>query len=275
MSRKPITGAIVTGASAGIGRELVRQLATHKQLPDLTIVATARRADRLHDLEQELPPGKILPFPADLASEVDRAALFEFALKHLPQLDLVVNNAGLGAYGPFEKMSPTKIREIINVDFDALADLTARAICVMKPQRSGQIVEISSILGEVGLPYSAAYVAAKHAVNGLVKSIRYELAGTGVSVWAACPGQTVSEFRQIAGAGHASQNGKSAEPVEKVVASIVKAIVAGQNRALYYPTWKPWTIAQIARLSPRLWDAMMIRYGRQIASEDLGPDGQS
>ncbi|MFM7593724.1 MAG: SDR family NAD(P)-dependent oxidoreductase [Isosphaeraceae bacterium] len=272
MSRKPIIGAIVTGASAGIGRELVRQLATHKQLPDLTIVATARRADRLHELEQSLPPAKILPFPADLTNETDRAALFEFALKHLPQLDLVVNNAGLGAYGPFEKMNPTKIHEIFAVDFEAVADLTARAIREMRPRGSGQIVQISSILGEVGLPYSAAYVAAKHAVNGLVKSVRYELACSGISLWAACPGQTVSEFRQIAGSGHASQNGKSAEPVEKVVASLVKAIVAHQKRALFYPTWKPWTIAHLARISPRLWDFLMIRYGRQIASEDIGPE---
>lgn len=271
MPRPEITGAIITGASAGIGRELVRQLVSHPALKNLSVVVTARRADRLQELEASLPPGRIHVFPADLFSVRDRAALFEFALAMLPRLDLVVNNAGLGAYGPFETMSPEKIRSIFAVDFEALADLTARAIRDMKPRGYGQIVQVSSILGEVGLPYSAAYVAAKHAVNGLVKSLHYELVGSGVSVWAACPGQTVSEFRQTAGQGNASQKGRHAEPTEKVVAGIVRGIVRHQPKALYYPTWNPWMIAQLARISPRFWDFIMVRYGRQIARDDLGP----
>ena len=68
----------------------------------------------------------------------------------------------------------------------------------MKERGAGQILQISSVLGFIGLRDSAVYVASKHAVNGLVKSLRYELWGTGVRVWAACPGRTQSEFRQVA-----------------------------------------------------------------------------
>ena len=68
----------------------------------------------------------------------------------------------------------------------------------MKARGTGQILQISSVLGFIGLRDSAVYVASKHAVNGLVKSLRYELWGTGVRVWAACPGRTESEFRQVA-----------------------------------------------------------------------------
>ena len=68
----------------------------------------------------------------------------------------------------------------------------------MKSRGTGQILQISSVLGFIGLRDSAVYVASKHAVNGFVKSLAYELRGTGVRVWAACPGRTESEFRQVA-----------------------------------------------------------------------------
>ena len=91
----------------------------------------------------------------------------------------------------------------------------------MKGRKSGQIVQISSILGFVGIPYSAVYVATKHAVNGLVKSLRYELRGSGVRVWAACPGQTESEFVSVAmglpdGGGRVAKG----EPTAKIVRNI-------------------------------------------------------
>ena len=83
----------------------------------------------------------------------------------------------------------------------ALIDLSQKAARHMKDRGAGQILQISSVLGFVGIAESAVYVASKHAVNGLVKSLRYELAGTGVRVWAACPGRTVSEFSEVAGRG--------------------------------------------------------------------------
>lgn len=272
MPNNTIKSAIVTGASSGIGRELVRQLVAHPSLPDIRIVATARRLDRLEELVRELPPGKVLPFAADLGQPQDRANLWNWSCETLGSVDLLVNNAGLGAYGPFQSMDEAQIRQVFAVDVEAVIDLTARALKTMVPAGSGQIVQISSVLGEVGLPYSAAYVAAKHAVNGLVKSIRYEIAGSGVHVWAACPGQTASEFRQTAGQGYAPSQGRGTEPTEKVVAGIVRGIVRGYPRALMYPTWNPWLFAQIARISPKLWDLIMVRYGRQFARDDLGPN---
>lgn len=261
--------AIVTGASSGIGRELVRQLAGHKLLPDLNIIATARRLERLEELANCFPAGRVIPFAADLARPEDRHALMEFARQQSGSLDLLINNAGFGTYCKFENSDLPTIQAILAVDVEAVLDLTAQALAWMKPVGRGQIVQISSILGEVGLPYSATYVAAKHAINGLVKSLRPELAGTGVKVWAACPGRTESEFRQIAGKGQSSTRGEYADPTEKVVAAMVKAILRGEKKAFFYPAWKPWTIAHIAWLCPALWDWIMTRYGQKIASEDL------
>ncbi len=265
-----IRTAIVTGASAGIGRELVRQLASHPKLAEIQIIATARRGDRLDSLAAEFPAGRVLPYVADITDPAQRKALMEWARERFDRLDLIVNNAGAGTYAEFEKTQPEAVRNLIALDVEAVIDLTARAIEWMKPAGKGQIVQVSSILGEVGLPYSAVYVAAKHAVNGLVKSVRYELAGSGVSVWAACPGQTVSEFRAVAGSGLSNDVGRGAESTEKVVASIVREILRGGRRAQYYPTWQPWTISTVAWAAPWAWDRIMQRYRKTAAAEDLG-----
>ena len=105
----------------------------------------------------------------------------------------------MGNYAEFAEQDPEHIRQIIELNLMALIDLSQKAARHMKSKRSGQILQISSVLGFIGMADSAVYVASKHAVNGLVKSLRYELSGTGVRVWAACPGRTVSEFSEVAG----------------------------------------------------------------------------
>ena len=135
----------------------------------------------------------------DLADPGFRQALWERAQALPGGVDLLVNNAGLGNYAEFTEQDPAAIRQIIELNLMALIDLSQKAARHMKARGAGQILQISSVLGFVGIGDSAVYVASKHAVNGLVKSLRYELAGTGVRVWAACPGRTVSEFSAAAG----------------------------------------------------------------------------
>src|SRR5262249_58807193 len=101
--------------------------------------------------------------------------------------------AGMGNYAELSEQDPEAIRRIFEVNVMALMDLTQRAARYMRERGSGQILQISSVLGFIGLPYSTAYVASKHTINDLVKSLHYELRGTGVRVWAACPGRTESE----------------------------------------------------------------------------------
>lgn len=272
MTKRPgtVRTAIVTGASSGIGRELVRQLVLHPKLPDIQVIATARRADRLDSLAAELPEGRVLPYVADMTDDAQRQALMGWARERFEFLDLLVNNAGAGTYAEFEKTPAEAIRNLIALDVEAVIDLSARAIEWMKPAGKGQVVQVSSILGEVGLPYSAVYVAAKHAVNGLVKSVRYELAGSGVSIWAASPGQTVSEFRTVAGSGRTSSVGRGAEPTEKVVAGIVREILRGGRRPMFYPTWQPWAISYLAWAAPWIWNSVMMNYRKTAAKHDLG-----
>ena len=251
-----ICNALVTGASSGIGRELVRQLVRDR---GMTVLATARRRDRLESLSSELPPGRVQIFAGDLADPAFRQALWEKAEAMPGGLDLLVNNAGLGNYSELEAQDPEAIRQIFEINVIALIDLTQKAIGYMKGRGTGQILEVSSVLGFIGLRDSAVYVASKHAVNGLVKSLAYELAGTGVRIWAACPGRTESEFRQVA-LGDQAPVGKPShgEPSEKIVRAIVRGI-DGRSRFLL-PSWRAWAIVSLAHWLPGLFDAVMTRW---------------
>jgi short-subunit dehydrogenase len=245
--------ALVTGASAGIGRELVRQLVRDR---GLTVLATARRLDRLEALAAELPEGKVLALAGDLADEAFRDQLWERAERLPDGLDLLINNAAFGHYAEFGEEDPEMIRRMVEVNVLALFDLTRRAVRHMKARGGGEIVQISSSLGFLGLPYSATYVATKHAVNGLVKSLRYELRGTGVRVWAACPNRTESEFHAVAlrRSGEPIRSG-FAEPTERVVRGILRGL--GRRRTFVFPTFLAGSVVRAARWLPRPYDWAM------------------
>ena len=130
----------------------------------------------------------------------------------------------------------------------------------MKARGSGQILQISSVLGFIGIRDSAVYVASKHAVNGLVKSLRYELWGTGVRVWAACPGRTASEFRQVALGDRGGEVGRL--PTGEPTAKIVRAIVRGLDRRSTFvlPSWRAWIVVTVAHWLSAPFDWIMCRW---------------
>jgi uncharacterized protein len=247
--------ALVTGASAGLGREMVRQLVRKR---GMTVLATARRRDRLESLAAELPEGKVWIEPGDLADASFRKSLWERA-EGLPNgVDLLINNAGLGHYSEFAEQDPEAVRQIIDVNVTALMDLTQRALRHMKPRRTGQVVQVSSVLGFIGIPYSATYVASKHAVNGLVKCLRYELRGSGVRVWAACPGRTESEFAQVALSESPKGPMPYGEPTEKVVRSILKGL--DRRDTFLLPTMRAWAPVALSHWLPAPFDWFMDRW---------------
>ena len=150
----------------------------------MTVCATARRLDRLRDLQSELPEGSVRILDGDIADGAFRSRLWEWAEAESGGVDLLINNAGVGHYADFAEQDPAEVRRIVEVNVMAVFDLTQRAIRAMRARGRGEIVEVSSVLGTFGIPYSAAYVASKHAVDGLVKSVRHELRGSGVNLWA-------------------------------------------------------------------------------------------
>jgi len=249
--------AVVTGASSGLGRELARQLVLERAM---TVLATARRVDRLLALSGELPPGRLQLLAGDLTDAGFRQRLWDRAQAMPGGVDLLVNNAGMGNYADFALQDPDAIRQILELNVVALIDLSQKAARHMKMRRTGQILQISSILGFIGIRDSAVYVASKHAVNGLVKSLRYELWGTGVRVWAACPGRTESEFRQVALGERGDEVGRL--PRGEPTAKIARAIVRGLDRrsAFLLPSWRAWAVVSLARWLPAPFDWVMCRW---------------
>ena len=252
-----VGNAVVTGASSGLGRELARQLVQER---GMTVLATARRVDRLLDLAAELPPGRLRALAGDLADAAFRQRLWDQAEAMPGGVALLVNNAGMGNYADFATQDPEAIRRIIELNLIALIDLSQKAARHMKARGAGQILQISSVLGFIGIRDSAVYVASKHAVNGLVKSLRYELWGTGVRVWAACPGRTASEFRQVA---LGERRGEVARlPTGEPTAKIARAIVRGLDRrsAFLLPSWRAWIVVTLAHWLPAPFDWIMCRW---------------
>lgn len=257
--------ALITGASSGIGQELARQLARDH---GMRIVVAARRRDRLEQLAGEFPQGRIQAIDGDLADSSFRDRLWREAESWTGGVDVLVNNAGIGDYSPLETQSLEAIERMIAINVTALIDLTRMAVAPMKARGRGQIVQISSILGFLGIPYSAVYAATKHAVNGLVKSLRYELRGTGVHAWAACPGQTQTEFRIASSGGRISK--PSGEPTEKIVRAIAREIMSGRPRRFLMPSFKAGSIVSAEHWLPRPFDWFMGSWGpKRFAAENL------
>ncbi len=254
----PKGNAVVTGASSGLGRELVRQLVSER---GMTVLATARRLDRLEALAMELGPDRVQIKAGDLADPAFRQTLWDQAEAMPGGIDLLVNNAGVGNYSEFDSQKPEAIRQIIELNVVALIDLTQKAARHMKARGKGQILQISSVLGFIGLRDSAVYVATKHAVNGLVKSLSYELRGTGVRVWAACPGRTESEFRQVA-LGEQADHGAQlphGEPTDQIARAIVRGL--DRRSTFVMPSLRAWAAVTLAHCLPGPFHAVMARWG--------------
>ena len=257
--------ALVTGASSGLGREIVRRLVLDRKM---AVLATARRSDRLATLRDELPPGSVDILGGDLADPGFRERLWAWAEGRSGRVDLLVNNAGLGDYSEFAEQDFDAIRRIFEVNLFALMDLTRRAIRHMRPRGSGQILQISSTLGSVGMPYAAAYVASKHAVDGLVKTIRYELKGTGIRVWAAWPGRIRTEFRSVAMGARRIDHASQGEPVERVARGILRGLDGREGfRA---PTLTARAILSAAYWLPGPFEWFMMRWAAGHFAREIG-----
>ncbi len=186
--------ALVTGASSGIGREIVRQLAQ----AGATVFASARREERLVQLAVEFPNGGVMPIVADLAEAGTGARLVEQVLAQAGRLDLLVNNAGYGELVKTDEQTTEAVARQMQVNFMAVIEATLATIPAMKSQGGGRILNVASIVGHMGLPGISAYVASKHALQGWSEASGYDLKQHNIAVTCLCPGGTDTEFQDHA-----------------------------------------------------------------------------
>lgn len=196
--------ALVTGASAGIGTAFAERFAKD----GYDVILVARRQDRLEELARQLQEQysvQIKVLAADLSKPGDIRSVEKYILDD-SNLEILVNNAGFGAYMPFAQLEPDRAEELINVQVLAVTRLTRAALTGMVARGKGAIINVSSRLAlsaplsSPPLPKRATYAGTKAFINTFTQILANELEGTGVKVQALCPGLVRTEFHQVVGA---------------------------------------------------------------------------
>jgi NAD(P)-dependent dehydrogenase (short-subunit alcohol dehydrogenase family) len=174
---------LVTGSGSGLGRNIAEAvLASGDRL-----VATARDPRRLEDLVKKYGD-QIRTTPLDVADEKAAYEAVRVAEDAFGRLDVVVNNAGYGDIAPFEQLSSERFKALMDTNFYGVVNVTRAALPIMRRQKSGYIIQISSVGGRLARPGSTGYHAAKWAVGGFTESLAQEVAPFGVKVCALEPG---------------------------------------------------------------------------------------
>jgi NAD(P)-dependent dehydrogenase (short-subunit alcohol dehydrogenase family) len=174
---------LITGSASGLGRNIAEAVLASGD----RVVATARDPMRLNDLVKRYGD-QIRTATLDVADENAAQRAVQVALDAFEHLDVVVNNAGYGDIAPFEQLSSERFKAVVDTNFYGVVNVTRAALPVMRKQKRGWILQISSVGGRLALPGSTPYHAAKWAVGGFTESLAQETAPFGVKVCALEPG---------------------------------------------------------------------------------------
>jgi 3-oxoacyl-[acyl-carrier protein] reductase len=179
--------AIVTGASRGIGRAIALELATHGADIIVNYASSSRAAEALVE-EITSAGGQALALQADVSQAEQVDALFNSVMEKCDRIDILVNNAGITRDTLLLRMKPEDWQAVIDLNLTGVFLCTRAVSKIMLKQRSGRIINITSVAGQMGNPGQANYSAAKAGVMGFTKSVAKELASRGITVNAVAPG---------------------------------------------------------------------------------------
>jgi short-subunit dehydrogenase len=218
--------AVVTGASAGIGRALAEQLAAGRA----NLVLTARRTDRLRELSKELAAKNAIQtevFAADLVRPEAPREIHAFTTGKGIEVELLVNNAGFGGFGYFHENAELRLLEMVQVNCSAVVHLTRLYLPAMVNRGHGDILIVSSIAGFQAVPFNSVYAATKAFDLIFAEGIAEEVRSLGVRVCALCPGTTTTEFQEVA--QQPDRIYRAAETPEKVAQVGLEAMASGKS----------------------------------------------
>jgi hypothetical protein len=253
--------ALVTGASSGIGLELATLLARDGH--DLVLVA--RRSDRLEAIAQGLREeygANSTVMARDLAEPDSARVVAQEAEARGFEIDVLVNAAGFGVYGPFDETPIEPELAMIQVNVVALTELTKRLLPAMRRRRRGRILNVASTASFLPGPLMAVYYASKAYVLSFTEALANETAGSGVAVTALCPGPTATEFSKRAGVAESSLfRGPLRLDAKAVALAGYRGMMRG--RRVVIPGFGNKLVVQALRLAPRRLVAEMARRVQQ------------
>jgi short-subunit dehydrogenase len=256
---------LITGASSGIGRCLAEQAAAR----GANIALAARSTELIHELAGELNErgGRAIAVPTDITSETDRDRLLESVVEQFGGLDVLVNNAGVAGWGHFATATEDILRQTMEVNFFAPAELMRRAVPILLRGKKPAIVNVASTCGRRGLPAWTEYSASKFALCGLTEALRAEFARFDIDVLLILPGLTDSGM-----AGHLLRS-EGRMNIDRTKGMTPQAVAAGildsleRNRAETVLGREARWLLRINRFFPRLVDRLMARKVRRLYAE--------
>lgn len=253
--------ALITGASAGIGWSLAEQLAA----AGAHLVLTARRTDRLQKLAADLSAKHavhIETYPADLTRPEAPAEILAFTNQKRLEIELLVNNAGFGAFGYIHDIPESRLIEMVQVNCSAVVHLTRLYAPAMVQRRHGDILIVASTAAFQAVPFNSAYAATKAFDLIFAEGIAEELRPYGVNVCALCPGPTTTEFQRVA--QQPDRAFKVAETADKVARTGLDALAKGKTHVISGAMNR--LMMEAERLAPR-------RFVAKAAAKMMRPDG--
>jgi short-subunit dehydrogenase len=258
---------LITGASSGIGRELARLAARE----GARLLIAARSEPPLHELAAELNAagGEVVALGADVTSDADRRHLLQAAQNHFDGLDALVNNAGVGSWGHFADSTEEVLRQVMEVNFFAPAELMRLAVPVLMRGREPAIVNVASMCGRRAMPAWPEYSASKYALCGLTEALRGEFARFDIDVLLVVPGLTNSDLGRhlLRRTGRASITFEEGMPPQDVAAAILRTLTHNRTEVVVGRDAR-WVL-RVNRFFPRLVDALLARKVRQLYREGV------
>ena len=262
MASRPIAAArgIVTGASSGIGRAIAVELVR----AGARVLVVARRRDRLEALAAELHAAEknsaVEVLAGDICDDAVRREAVRQAAAVFGGLDFLVNAAGISSVARFAESSPERLRQMMEVNFFAPAELIRTALATLRQGNRPLVVNVGSILGHRGIPWHADYCASKFALQGLSEALRPELRREGVDLLMVSPGTTKTElYAQDAGRHRLPWRQPQGVSAEFVARQTVRAMAAGRREII--PNRQGRLLVYLSRWCPGLVDRLMAKYG--------------
>jgi short-subunit dehydrogenase len=267
--RRHIAGSriLITGASQGIGRALAVAAAAR----GARVLAAARSEPLLRELAEQVRAkgGTLETVAADVTSPADRQRMVDAAVRCFGGLDVLVNNAGIGATGHFAEVSPERLRQIMEVNFFGLTETTRACLPLLKAGNRPAIVNISSIAGKRGIPARSEYSASKFAVQGFSDALRAELAKDGIDVLVVCPGLTQTNFSKnmLEQKARLQMDHMRGMTSEQVADATLRAIERGRDEVCL--TFQGKLMVLVSRFLPRLADRIAARRVRALFRDEI------
>jgi len=237
---------LITGASSGIGAAFARKFAALGR----NVFLVARSEDKLITLCNEL--GRVSGvraqyFVLDLTEPDAPARLFEETQKRELEIDMLINNAGFGSMGYFDKLDPEREVEMIDLNVRALVDLTHRFLIPMRKRNQGTIINVASTAGFQSVPFMTTYAATKAFVLSFSEALSEENRPFGVHVMALCPGVTETNFFEAAQMGRPPMRG--VQTAEEVVDTALRGL--RRRKGVIVSGWLNRVMVVAERFVPR------------------------